>query len=41
MTQLLFSCRWIGRRGVGMANEDRIMAVYMMANRKQGALYTG
>lgn len=24
-----------------MANEDRIIAVYMMANRKQGALYTG
>ena len=24
-----------------MANEDRIMAVYMMANRKQGAIYTG
>lgn len=24
-----------------MANEDRIIAVYMMANRKLGALYTG
>ncbi|WP_339636414.1 GIY-YIG nuclease family protein [uncultured Hyphomonas sp.] len=24
-----------------MANEDRIIAVYMMANRKQGALYAG
>ncbi len=24
-----------------MANEDRIIAVYMMANRKNGALYTG
>lgn len=24
-----------------MANEDRIIAVYMMANRKQGAIYTG
>ena len=24
-----------------MANEDRIIAVYMMANRKQGTLYTG
>lgn len=24
-----------------MANEDRIVAVYMMANRKNGTLYTG
>ncbi len=24
-----------------MANEDRIIAVYMMANRKQGTIYTG
>ncbi|MEZ5987408.1 MAG: GIY-YIG nuclease family protein [Hyphomonas sp.] len=24
-----------------MANEDRIIAVYMMANRKNGVLYTG
>lgn len=24
-----------------MANEDRIIAVYMMANRKNGAIYTG
>jgi len=24
-----------------MANEDRIIAVYMMANRKHGAIYTG
>lgn len=24
-----------------MANEDRIIAVYMMANRKNGTLYTG
>lgn len=24
-----------------MANEDRIIAVYMMASRKNGALYTG
>jgi len=24
-----------------LANEDRIIAVYMMANRKNGAIYTG
>ena len=45
--------RWVPRwppaigddaRGGGrsiMANEDRIIAVYMMANRKNGAIYTG
>ena len=44
MGDLIVDCKPAFLRKQGersMANEDRIIAVYMMANRKNGAIYTG